>query len=92
MFLTSVVRTMVPIAWSQIVLWLLLAVPALEPLRELLLSQTDIIVNTVAVIAGGAWYALVRWLEPKLPAWLRVILMGSTKTPDYSETSEPGSH
>lgn len=83
-FITSFVRTMVPIIWSQLVLWLLLAVPALEPARELMLGQTDVIVNAVALAAAGAWYALVRWLEPRLPDWLTRILMGAATAPSYA--------
>ena len=80
---------MVPLAWSQLVLWLLLAVPALEPARELLLAQTDIIVNAVALVAAGAWYALIRWLEPRLPDWLTRILMGAATAPSYGGATPP---
>lgn len=91
MFIKSFVRTMVPIIWSQLVLWLLMAVPALEPVRELLLSQTELIVNAVALAAAGAWYALMRWLEKYMPAWLTRILMGANTQPVYDD-SMPESH
>lgn len=29
------------------------------------------------------WYSLFRWLEPKLPAWLTVLVLGSNKAPIY---------
>jgi hypothetical protein len=83
MFMTSVLRTLLPIWWGSFVLWLLAMVPALEPIRDLLLGQETLIVNGAVAIALAGWYALCRWLEPHLPKWLTVILMGSNKTPDY---------
>lgn len=33
------------------------------------------------------YYALVRALEPKLPPWLRVLLIGANRQPDYGMTT-----
>lgn len=92
MFLTSFIRTLFPIFWSQVVMWLVLAVPALEPVRELLLEQTDFLVITITTAVMGGWYALIRWLEPRLPAWLRTILMGSNKEPAYHQARHVADH
>lgn len=89
MFWTSFIRTMVPIMWSAVVGWLLMLIPALEPVRELLLDQSDTLVLFIGGAFAAGWYALTRWLEPKLPDWLSGILMGSAKTPEYSGDSDP---
>lgn len=85
MLLTSVLRTIVPALWALLISWLLLHVPMLEPLRDLLMEQSDVIVIALQGAIIGAWYAFTRWLEPKLPDWLSRILMGSASQPTYDK-------
>lgn len=90
MFLTSVLRTLIPIWWGSFVLWLLTLVPALDPIRDLLLGQEALIVNGVVAIALGGWYALTRWLEQYLPDWATRILMGAATPPTYESDIPEG--
>lgn len=95
--LISFLRTVVPLIWGNVVLFLLGILPALEPMREQLLSYGDLAVPFIAAFITAAWYALWRWLEPKLPDWATAILLGSAKAPVYtanfdateSEATEP---
>lgn len=89
-FITSVARTIIPVFWASIVGWLLGMVPALEPLRELLLGQSEVIVLGVTAVAVGGWYALCRWIEPHLPTWLTRILMGANTQPSYEAEPREG--
>lgn len=81
--LTSILRTLIPAWWGLLIAKLLIAVPALEPLREQLLGWGDLAALTLSALIIGAWYALWRWLQPRLPDWLVKILLGSAKTPTY---------
>lgn len=89
-FITSVLRTLLPIWWGSFVLWLLALVPALEPVRDLLLGQEPLVVNGVIAVAIAGWYALCRWIEPYLPAWLTRILMGANTQPTYEDEPREG--
>lgn len=86
--LTSILRTVVPALWGSLIGWLLSVAPVLEPLRELLLSQADVLVPILGAVIIAAWYALWRWLEPLLPAWLVRAVLGSAKTPVYEGKHE----
>ncbi|MDO5866044.1 MULTISPECIES: hypothetical protein [Paenarthrobacter] len=86
--LTSILRTVVPALWGSLIGWLLSVAPVLEPLRELLLSQADVLVPILGAVIIAAWYALWRWLEPLLPAWLVRAVLGSAKTPAYEGKHE----
>lgn len=81
--LASILRTVIPALWGSFIVWLLGLVPVLEPLREDLLAYADLAVPIIAGVIIGLWYALWRWLEPKLPDWLTRILLGSAHTPVY---------
>ncbi|MGL3805830.1 hypothetical protein ACSYDW_06995 [Paeniglutamicibacter sp. R2-26] len=83
MSLTLILRTIVPAFWAGVVGWLIGFVPAMEPLRELLLAQSDVITAFVGAVLLGGWVAFANWLAPKLPDWVARILMGSAKTPIY---------
>lgn len=82
--LTPILRTIVPALWGSFIGWALALAPVLEPLREQLLTYGDLAVPIISAIIIGAWYALWKWLEPKLPDWLTRILLGSAKTPSYN--------
>ena len=81
--LVSILRTVVPALWGSIIGWGLGLVPALEPLRGQLLGLGDLAAPVVAAVVIGAWYALWRWLEPRLPDWLTRAVLGSSKAPTY---------
>lgn len=74
----SLIRTYVPIWTAAALVWLASALDIVIPEE----GATGVILVVVAV-AQGLWYALIRWLEPRLPSWLRVVLIGSTKQPAY---------
>lgn len=81
--LVSILRTFIPYIWGIFIGSVLSAVPVLEPLRDQLLSYGELSVPVIAAILAGLWYALWRWLEPRLPDWLTRILLGSAKAPNY---------
>ncbi|NVM97841.1 hypothetical protein [Arthrobacter sp. SDTb3-6] len=81
--LTPILRTIVPALWGSFIGWALALLPILEPLRGQLLAYGDLAVPVISAVIIGAWYALWKWLEPKLPGWLTRILLGSAKTPTY---------
>ena len=76
---TALVRTVVTAWWASVVTWLVgLGIPA--PAADWLHGALDVIVlpTVLAVV-----YAAIRWVEPRLPVWLRRALAGSTRTPSY---------
>lgn len=76
----SYLRTAVPIFWGSILGWLLTQFPGIpEGLSDWLHSQVEVVV----ALCIFAWYALWRWLEPRLPDSITKILLGSAKTPVY---------
>lgn len=77
---TALVRTVVTAWWASVVTWLVgLGIPA--PAADWLHGALDVIVlpTVLAVV-----YAAIRWVEPRLPVWLRRVLAGSTRTPTYT--------
>lgn len=77
--LTAWVRTVVPTLWAALVAWLLsLGVPA-----GLLDAAGGLVEPLLVPVALAAVYAGLRWLEPRLPRWLAVVLIGSPRTPTY---------
>lgn len=85
--LISILRTFIPYAWGIIIGAVLSAVPVLEPLRDQLLAYGDLAVPVIAAILAGLWYAFWRWLEPKIPAWIVRLVLGSAKMPIYEPLS-----
>ena len=81
--LISILRTLVPALWGSLIGFVLSTVPALEPLREQLLAYAEVLVPIIAAVIVAAWYAFWRWLEPRLPAWLVRVVLGSAKAPIY---------
>jgi hypothetical protein len=76
----SLLRTVVPVIWGSAIAWLLTVIALPTPVTGFLTNQTDLVV----VVAIAGWYAGFRWLEPKLPAWLTRIVLGSNQTPTYA--------
>jgi hypothetical protein len=79
----SWLRTVVPTAWGAMLTFLLSRFP---DVHEALSTPAVTMAVTAAVVA--AWYTLFRWLEPKIPAWLTALLMGSNSTPHYGPVVE----
>lgn len=84
--ITAWVRTVVPALWSTLVAWLVSR--GLPPAVTDAVSGLGELIVVPAALA--AVYALLRWVEPRLPRWLAVLLLGSTRAPVYSRHSPPG--
>ena len=92
-FLTAILRTVVPSLWGGFIAWLILLVPQLLPLQAYLLGLSEPVTAVVTAVFTSvviaAWYALWRWLQPRIPTWLVQAVLGSAKTPTYSLTAAP---
>jgi len=80
-WIRSVVRTVLPAAWSVLVLWL--ASIGLPQSFTDWLGSDQVVTQLVQIVTAGAVYAAVRWVEPHLPDWLTRVLLGSAKPPTY---------
>lgn len=79
--LTSWVRTIVPALWSALIAWLIsLGLP--EAITNALAGIGEQVL--VPIVLAGV-YALLRWLEPKLPPWLAKLFFGSSRPPTYAK-------
>jgi hypothetical protein len=81
-YVTSVIRTLVPVLWGALITYLITLVPAVAQLVDP--ANVAGLGPAVAAVLAAAWYALMRKIEPGLPAWLTVIVLGSNKTPTYA--------
>lgn len=81
--LVSLLRTFVSWAWALFIGWLLVAVPIFQPFEEALLGLSELALPVLVAVIGAAWYAVLRWVEPRLPNWLTAALLGSSKAPVY---------
>lgn len=83
-YVLSVIRTVVPVLWGTLITYLITLVPAVahvvDPANVVGLGPA------VAGLLAAAWYALMRKIEPSLPAWLTVIVLGSNSQPTYVPT------
>jgi hypothetical protein len=78
--ITAWLRTVVPALWSALVAWLISR--GLPPaVTDALAGLVDTLV-VPAVLA--AVYALLRWVEPRLPVWVARLLLGSARPPSYT--------
>lgn len=78
----SVIRTAVPAAWGYFLTWVATQVPALA---DVLNDPSAVGVSGFLVLVlTTVWYLLMRWVEPKLPAWLTVLVLGANARPAYS--------
>lgn len=80
----SWLRTVTPALWGSFVAWLLSLATYPEwmtPLTDILQSEGATVFVLTFVI--GAWYAVWRKVEPKIPAWLTRIVLGSNQSPTY---------
>lgn len=80
-YVVSVLRTVVPVLWGALIAYLVTLVPAVAGV----LDPATVVGwgPAVAGLATAVWYALMRKIEPYLPAWLTVLVLGSNKTPIY---------
>jgi len=87
-YVVSVLRTVVPVAWGALITYLISLVPGVAP--ALAPAQPVIAGWGVAIAAAvtAAWYALMRKIEPKLPQWLAVIVLGSSQMPTYVPSAQ----
>lgn len=79
----SWIRTTVPVAWAALVTLLLewwTSIPS--EIADWIGGEATVSVVTLVILAG--WYALWRWLEPRLPTWLDKVLFGLSGSPVYS--------
>ena len=77
-FVTSLVRTYVPIAVGALISWLATRGITLDPQ-----TQTSLIIGLTGVIQG-LYYFVARLIERKLPN-VGGLLLGSSKKPEYTE-------
>ena len=81
-YITSLIRTWVPIAVGFALTWLA------TKLKIVIYPESTATVTAVSVsIVSGAYYSLVRWLETKSPqfGWL----LGKAKAPSYVPEDPP---
>lgn len=88
--LAGLLRTIVPALWGSAITWAIGVAPALAPMQGQLLGLADLALPVITAVIIGAWYALWRWLEPRLPDWLTRALLGSAKTPVYPAATVTG--
>lgn len=83
-WLRSVLRTVLPGAWSAVVLWL--ASLGLPQAAVDWLNSESVATQVVQLVQLGVFaivYGFVRWVEPYLPDWLTRVFLGSAKQPQY---------
>lgn len=85
-YLTSMLRTYVPLAWGAALAWLV-TVGVLDPGGAL--DAAPFGPAVLVPITTGAYYALVRLLEsaPWWPRWLSALLLGAPAAPNYPPAS-----
>lgn len=86
-YLTSMLRTYVPLAWGAALAWLV-TVGVLDPGGAL--DAAPFGPAVLVPITTGAYYALVRLLEsaPWWPRWLSALLLGAPAAPNYPASAE----
>jgi hypothetical protein len=67
--LSALLRTVVPALWGSVIAWPIGVLPILAPLKADLAGLSDIIQAVITAVIIAGWYALWRWLEPRLPEW-----------------------
>lgn len=85
-YLTSVLRTVVPMAWAAIVAWLLSNGWISTDLADTISTWSPALTAAAVAVVGAVWYAVWRKLEPKLPDWVRRLLLGAAQAPTYPHT------
>jgi hypothetical protein len=83
---TAWLRTAVPGLWAALIVLLVTHVPALQPAVDQLSGLGDVVAVPLVL---AAWKAVFQVLEPKLPAWLVQLVLGSAKVPTYPAPPAP---
>jgi hypothetical protein len=85
----SILRTGVPMLWGYVLTWMASTVPALKTILE----RPEVVGFSSAITFALAlgWYALMRYLEPRLPAWLTRVVLGANARPAYVDPQRPPS-
>ena len=78
----SILRTAVPTAWGALLGLLLPHIPWLPAAVSEWLQSVAVVEVIVGLCIVG-WYAVWRWAEPRIPAWLVTLVLGSSRTPVY---------
>jgi hypothetical protein len=80
-YAVSVIRTVVPLLWGMLIAYVVTLVPSVAHV----IDPASVVGYgpALAAVLAAAWYALMRKIEPHLPAWLTVIVLGSNKAPTY---------
>jgi len=79
----SYLRTIIPVLWGSLIALLVQSAAWLpQPVAEWLSGEAAVGVVTAAAIA--LWYVVWRWAEPRIPAWLTRVVLGSAQVPTYS--------
>lgn len=79
-FVTSLIRTYVPIAVGAVIAWLAARGIDIDP------AHADGLVAFLAALFSGLYYSIVRWLEQRFPqiGWL----LGYARQVKYTEPKE----
>jgi len=80
--LTSWLRTVVPGLWAALIAWLVsLGLP-----DSVVAAMSGLGTTAIVPLVLAGVYAMLRSLEPRLPPWLTVVLLGSNRPPTYTPT------
>lgn len=82
-YVVSVLRTTVPAGIGAALAWLASLGIDAGPDASAGLTMGG---TAMAIVV---YYAAVRAIEPRLPAWLRVVLLGAARTPSYGIAASP---
>jgi len=74
----SLLRTGVPAVWGYVLTLVAERLPVLTPLLD-----DPQVFGAFAAVTMFVWYAIMRWVEPKLPAWLTTLVLGANAVPVY---------
>jgi len=85
-YLLSVIRTAIPAGWGALAAWLTSV--GIDAGAEANVGLT----TGLTALAVAVYYAIVRAVEPKLPAFLRVLLFGAARKPEYAEPAQASSY
>lgn len=85
-YLTSVIRTAVPAVWGTALAWLV-SVGVLD--QAAAAGPGAAAGGFLVTVFIGAYYVVVRLLEPHLPPFLAVLLLGASKAPAYGSSPAP---
>lgn len=77
---TSWIRTLVPVAWGYGLTFLATRAPDVHKILD-----SPFLLAAATSLVTVAWYALMRSVEHRLPAWLTRLVIGANTPPQYVE-------